>query len=131
MCCQGHNDYAMSFIDPDQLLVRASRNDARLPEYLYHGTYAHQLEQIWREGLLPGGHKAPGSRKHIHFVTRLDSEGDISGVRTGTDSVVVVKAWKMLDDGLVGFWSTNNVFLTEGFEKTVNGRRMIVGVPPQ
>ena len=130
MCCQGHNDYAMSLIDQNQLLVKANRHDADLPEFLYHGTFTHLVDSIWREGLIPGGHKTPGSRTHIHFVTRLDGVGQYSGVRTDADVVVVVKAWQMMEDGLEGFWSVNKVFLTEGFQRTVNNVKVIDGVPP-
>ena len=130
MCCQGHNDRAMSYIDPEKLLVRVSRDDPELPEFLYHGTFTYLVESIWREGLIPGGHKAPGSRTHIHFVTRLDGVAEVSGVRTDSDVVVVVKAWKMMEDGLIAYWSRNRVFLTEGFEELVNNVRMNV-VPPR
>ena len=55
-----------------------------------HGTTKKYVAKILREGLRPGGAKGIQHRAHVHLVERIEADGEVAGVRGGSDCIVKV-----------------------------------------
>lgn len=76
------------------------------PERLFHGTAAHNLEPIQREGL------KPGSRQHVHLSPDAETAHRV-GQRHGRPVILVVESAAMAGAGYTFFMSDNGVWLTD------------------
>ena len=79
-----------------------------------HGTARRYLPSIQKQGLLAGGDRGSGFRKHIHLVGCVSSTGRTAGIRDGSDTIVKVDLLRLHRDGCRIYMSENRVFLTEG-----------------
>ncbi len=76
---------------------------------LIHGTYRHAWDLIEIQGLSKMG------RNHIHFTTKIPSEGQvISGMRHSCNVFVYVDAVRAIRDGYKFYKSSNGVILCPG-----------------
>lgn len=113
---QGHSQALMEVIREDQLLEQVLPGHE--PEICVHGTQMKFWPSILKKGLLAG------SRMHVHFAPRLPPReaGDkevVSGMRQVSDCIVFLDLPRALKAGLPVYKSSNEVFLTPGFEGVV------------
>lgn len=81
---------------------------------LIHGTYTPVWKQIEKQGLSRMG------RNHIHFTTRLPSEGQIiSGMQHSCNVFVYVDALRAIRGGYTFYKSANGVILCSGNAKGI------------
>lgn len=93
---QGHSAEAVSI----SYLAKAP------PQFLYHGTAAHSLESIQKEGL----HAA--SRQYVH-LSKDEKVAATVGARHGKPLVLKVEALRLHELGLEFFEAENGVWLTK------------------
>lgn len=100
----------------DKTLIRANQGhsipvdveleEARPPEFLWHGTGEKYVQSICGEGLIPK------SRLYVHLS--LDEETAVNvGKRHGVPALFRVDAIKMYNDGYKFYLSKNGVWLTK------------------
>src|SRR5689334_14271919 len=102
--------------DPTGTLIRANQGhsvavDLQLapvapPEVLYHGTAAHLVVPIMREGL------RKMARHHVHLSRDIETAGRV-GARHGRPVVFAVAAAAMQQAGHVFYCSENGVWLVD------------------
>lgn len=100
----------------DHTLIRANQGhsvpvdvepeEAKPPQYLYHGTGEKFTASIEKQGLLPK------SRLYVHLSGDADTAIKV-GSRHGRPVVYMVLAGKMAEDGFRFYRSVNGVWLTE------------------
>lgn len=76
------------------------------PTLLYHGTAAHSVDAIHREGLRKRG------RQHVHLSTDADAAAKV-GARHGLPVVLIVRAAAMAAAGHTFSLAHNGVWLTD------------------
>jgi putative RNA 2'-phosphotransferase len=76
------------------------------PDILYHGTAAHAVEAILRDGI------KRRSRHHVHLSTTIATARTV-GARHGTPVILQVDAAGMHRAGIVFYCSDNGVWLVE------------------
>lgn len=79
---------------------------AQPPDVLYHGTAAHFLESIWRQGLVKG------RRHHVHMSTDQQTMRAVA-MRKGKPVLLAIDARRMFADGHEFFVTGNRVWLTD------------------
>lgn len=75
------------------------------PDLLYHGTAKSSLDAIFREGL------RPMRRQHVHLSAGRDTAQRV-GARHGPETVLIVHAEAMHQEGMLFWLSDNAVWLT-------------------
>eukprot|EP00927_Polykrikos_kofoidii_P076622 TRINITY_DN7368_c0_g1_i1.p1 TRINITY_DN7368_c0_g1~~TRINITY_DN7368_c0_g1_i1.p1 ORF type:complete len:466 (-),score=58.15 TRINITY_DN7368_c0_g1_i1:521-1918(-) len=112
---QGHS---MRVVEDEKSLERLHADDANLPQVCVHGTYVTYKDSILLKGLLAGGTRGKGFRKHVHFAPKAPHDKTvISGVRYDCDIAVYIDLRRALMDGVPFYISANQVILSPG----VNG----------
>jgi putative RNA 2'-phosphotransferase len=102
-------------LSADRLRIRANQGhslvvdlglEPRLPPaLLYHGTKAHLLPLIERDGLVSG------RRTHVHLSTDRETAAKVGNRRSGQAIVLIVQSGMMHDH--LFFRSVNGVWLTD------------------
>ena len=110
------NDKQRFEFSEDGLRIRARQGHSRPvesdwkevppPDRLYHGTAAHHLPSIRREGLQKRG------RHHVHLSPDAATARGV-GARHGSPAVLAIRAGDMRDAGHAFYLSGNGVWLTE------------------
>lgn len=114
---QGH-----SLPVPDLELTVLTKTDL-VNTSVIHGTYTSVWKQIEKQGL------SRMERDHIHFTTRLSSEGQvISGMRQSCNVFVYVDALRAIRDGYTFYKNSNNVILCPGNAKGTLPSRYIKSI---
>lgn len=98
---QGHSHEVASRILEESLL----RKIHSPIDGCFHGTYAHVIASIQRDGL------RTMNRKHIHFASSKSAK---SGSRRDCDALVYIDMEKAMRDGIQFYESDNGVILTSG-----------------
>jgi len=80
---------------------------------------AHGTEQIFYESICKNGLNRC-SRKHIHLVSEIIKEKQISGYKKKSNCIIVINMKQCMDDGMIFYKSANNVILTEGFNGIID-----------
>ena len=76
------------------------------PDTLYHGAAIHNLDSIFKSGLLKG------KRHHVHLSTNQETMLRV-GMRHGKPVLLSIKSQKMYIDGHQFFLTGNDVWLTD------------------
>ena len=96
---QGHSSRATNRIDMDLRLLRLNdEGDLRIPKVLYHGTSRDKVSSIFQHGLVAGG--PGGGRTHVHTVGKINGTQEVSGVRSSSDTVIVIDGEAVMNDQL-------------------------------
>lgn len=114
---QGHNKNVGQLIVDDEALIEIKSDYPN--QYIYHGTQSLYVNSIMKNGL------NRMNRKHIHFVENIESEKQISGFRTNSNSIITVDMKKCMEDGIKFYKSNNNVILTEGNNGIIEAKYFI------
>ncbi|GFT18534.1 tRNA 2'-phosphotransferase 1 [Nephila pilipes] len=94
-------------VDDESLLTLLSEETA--PCIVYHGTYFSKLKHIREQGL------KRMSRNHIHFASKLPTEGTVDNkMRHNVQVVIGVDTHKAMKDGYKFYESDNEVILCPG-----------------
>jgi len=75
------------------------------PEFLWHGTARHNLDEIFAKGLVAG------RRRHVHLSLNHETAIRVGG-RHGTPVVLRIAAGRMHADGIAFWQADNGVWLT-------------------
>ena len=110
---QGHSSRATNRIDMDLRLSRLDdEGDLRIPKILYHGTSRANVSSIFKHGLVAGG--PGGGRSHVHMVGKINGTQEVSGVRSSSDTIIVIDGEAVMNDRLTQkHMSGNQVILME------------------
>ncbi|WP_292008272.1 RNA 2'-phosphotransferase [Chryseobacterium sp.] len=92
---QGHS------IDIDLALI-----PQQPPEFLYHGTAEGNISSILEKGI------EKRNRQHVHLSSDKETATKV-GMRHGKPVILTVRTGKMFDDGILFFFSDNEVWLTD------------------
>ena len=111
-----NNDKQRFSFNHDQSMIRANQGhsievDLALtavepPAFLYHGTAAHLIPIIMKEGL------QKKNRHHVHLTENIQMAMS-GGTRHGVPVVLKVSSKEMAEKGIVFFRSENNVWLVD------------------
>jgi len=95
-----------------RLLRLKDEGDLRIPKVLYHGTSRDKVSSIFQHGLVAGG--PGGGRTHVHTVGKINGTQEVSGVRSSSDTVIVIDGEAVMNDQLTAkYMSGNQVFLMD------------------
>jgi len=83
-------------------------------DFCAHGTEEKYIELISKNGL------NRCLRKHIHLVSEINKEKQISGFKKKSNYIIVINMDKCMKDGMIFYKSENNVILTEGFDGVID-----------
>ena len=75
-----------------RMLGRGCVSLAEMPQTIAHGTKAHLVSMIAKEGLIPGGKR--GGRNEVYLAEldplTIDSQSELPGFRSGSEVLVLV-----------------------------------------
>ena len=107
---QGHS-MNIGLLMNDELLFEKIVNPLN---FCAHGTKQKYIDSIIKNGL------QRKNRKHIHFVSEIVRDKQLSGYRKDSNVIIILDMKKCMEAGMLFFKSTNDVILTEGIHGIIN-----------
>ena len=91
---------------------RAEWGDARMTQYMLHGTFRKYARAISRQGLKGGGGWKDSA--YIFLVPMIPGRRHHPGLRAEADVIVKVDMGRYFNDGGVGWWTKNKFMQIQG-----------------
>ena len=92
-CIRAVQGHSRGIIEEDSVFTEFGPEDVNWTGFIFHGTWGENVPKIVKEGLKAGA-DLPGkkNRDHVMCALRVDPNAEVSGIRTGTTTVVSIDA---------------------------------------